>query len=656
MFSPLVFLRLALIAMPLFSVVSTARLFIETIEFPGQVPDFPEGPAMVNMFSFKPVNRIKGSWFTDFKKFWGMSKTTRVAMDPGRPQTHVPYYSFYKNAHHFRNEYYTKNGNQIEELAQKVLLLIDTLDYISVPQNIWLNKESKLVQECQEFAYHTLLEPKKLRDLERYWVIGIWVALEKGKKEDIHSEIEIPKDFNKQIYLEILAYLHNSPAITQAFDHWVNQKPVRVRAFGGGLEESLKRAALIGYHEDKRAGQPPHPIETLVSEYLTAAELPQEIDQVSGLLDRFREMFKNIEFEVQSSEGQYTISIFKHIRNFQSSQTINESLHRALQEEDFWVDLHTFVAKYEVVQYSKRLKRFLSNRKLKSNKELDLYSILKDPLQEHINLNDAITQLVLKLKTISKDQLGYAYKLIMAHVFLKPTLEREILSQNTWNVVGGLQRAWALIYPGLELPRVGIMDYQYYIFVKYPQLLAHAKWNAFMNDARYVSLDFSKHAKRETLWNTPEVPYDVSSYTEAYYRQIATTMKGSRAKKVLYTMGLEMLMHLNDLPDGQEYLLKMLEEDEFRGWVNYAIRYVRTHNRYQWNFWPTLFTENIKLRQFVNALNEIISFQRHQQDYAEVLKKWMTDWPIRPIVSMSIGRRVFSFDPEYWKGARTPWD
>ncbi|EGG10547.1 uncharacterized protein MELLADRAFT_60319 [Melampsora larici-populina 98AG31] len=655
MFSPLLFFRLAIITMQLTSAILTARPFIETTEFPAQVPDFPEGPIMVNMFSFKPDDVPKTPWSATFRHL-GMSVANRVAMDPGPPQTHIPYYSFYKNAQSFQKKY-TQKGNQIKQLAEKVLELVKTLDYSPAVQNIWLSKKSELVQECQTLAYQALLEPKKLQDLERYWAIGIWVALEKGKKEDIHSEIEIPGDFNKQVYLETLVTLHHSPAITKAFDHWVNQKSITPRSFGGGLEESLKRAALIGEHEDERTGQPPYPIAKLVSEYLTSPELPQEIDQISRLLGQYREIFKNI--EVQSWEGQYAIAIFKHIQNFQSSRTINESLHRALHEEPFWVDFHTFIAKDDIVQYSKKLKRFLSSAKLKSNTELNLYSILKDPLQVHINLHDAIKQLLLKLNTISTERLEYAYRLIIAHAFLRPTLEREILSQDSWDIVFGLQRAWALVYPGLELPHVGVMDYRYSILIKYPHLLAHANWDVFIDDARSVSREFSQRSNRSSLWDKPQRPYDISTYTEAYYHKIMTTMKGSEENRVLYTMGLEMLMHLNSLPNGQEFLLKMLKEDGFKAWVDDAIRAVRSHNQYNWNFWPSLFDpprENLKLKKFVDALSNILLFQMQQESDHAIFNRWKTDWPTRPIARMKIGRRVYNFSPENWQATWTPLD
>ncbi|KAH9810246.1 hypothetical protein DFH28DRAFT_1224809 [Melampsora americana] len=440
-FLPLAIFRLSLITMPLFPV--TARPFFDRIGFPTELPDYPEGPIMVDIFSFRPDDVPKKSWSARFKILLGMSGTNRVAMDPGPPQTHIPYYSFYKNAHFFQKKY-TQKENQIKELAEKVLKLVDTLDYTSISQKSWLDKESPLVKECQTLAHRALLEPKLLKDLERYWAIGIWVALETGRTGLPYSEIEFPKDVNKQINLEIQFALYHGPTLTKAFDHWVTQKPVINRANGEGLEECLKRAELIGKYEDERQGQVFQPIDKLVSEYLTEPELPQDKDRVSKLLGQFREVFKNM--KVHSWEGQYTIAIFRHILNFQSSQIISESLHQALQDEQFWRDLQTPIAQHDVVQFSDILKPFLTRCKLKSNPKLNLYSILKDPSKEDTNLNEAITQMVLELNTISIRKLEFAYKLIMAHTFLRPSLENNFLPTTSPDIIGGLERARSVVF------------------------------------------------------------------------------------------------------------------------------------------------------------------------------------------------------------------
>ncbi|KAH9810248.1 hypothetical protein DFH28DRAFT_1065093 [Melampsora americana] len=671
------FVPLALILLPwviFIPSVATASHFYDQIGFPHHVLEFSDGQKIVKMFSFQPdeINVRQGA--STVQRFLGMVRASKVAMEPGRPPMRVPYYSFYKSSQKFYQKQSHK-GNSIKELASKLLQLISILSDVSVFQSIWLRNNLNLVEECQVLAQNALSNPQNLNDLERLWAIGIWVSLQIGTRENRTSELQIPQFFSKQVILEIKAtlcefypniimnslldwsfnyitfcLLDYTPVITEAFDNWVNQKCLtRNRA----LEECLKRAALIGFHEEKHEGQPIsvfHPIEKLVSKHLTDCELPQATQNISNLLSQLCEIFKDM--EVQSWEGQYTIEIFKHIMSFSSSSIIVQSFKQVIQDENIWRDFHIPFAKHDIIQLSEKMKPFLTKCKISSKIDMSLYPILKDPLQEHEFFNDAIMKLLRSLKTIPKKQLKNAYQLIMAHELLTPSVEHGLIAAPSWDIVDGLQRSWAVLYPGFTLMNVEVMDYTYYILLKYPHLLAHARWNAFVHDAKKSLKTILSSSSIKTLLEKPHIPYDVSSYGEEYYYKLFTIMKDGN-DKVLYTKGLELLMILNDyLPKGPDCLLKMLKEEQFGDWVNLAIGYVRFYFQYAWHHGGKTFGQLI---YFVEALHSIITLQRQGNADGEICAEWRRIWPPKTVARMKIGGYEFYFDPSNWEGSWNPF-
>ncbi|KAH9810247.1 hypothetical protein DFH28DRAFT_504844 [Melampsora americana] len=652
-FSPPFFIHMNLITLLSFSLAGMH--FYDQMGFVDASPAFPDGQKMVNTFSFKSHNDNERSLATTVRQM-ATSNTRQDSLELSVPSMNIPYSSYYKSAWIF-HENQSHKGDQIKELASKVLKLASTLDHKPILQYLWLQENLVLVEECQSLAKNALLEPKKLNNLERLWASGIWLALETGKKPNMSSGLKIPQKLNKQVYMEIQATFYYPTTITQAFDKWVGQRNFNWKEVQGTeVEESLKRAALIGKHEDRCIVNPLsvlHPIEKVISGYLIAWELPQDTQRASDILAQFRDIFKNI--QVQSWEGQYVLEIFQHILSFPSSHTIIQSLDQAIQDEEIWRDLHIPLAKNDIIQLSEKMKPFLTKHKISSKGKLNLYSILRDPLQEHEHFNDAIKKLLRILKTMPKEQLKNAYQLIMAHDLLRPSVENELMSTPSWDIVEGLQKAWTVLYPGFKLNNLEVMDYRYYILIKYPQLLAHVRWDAFIHDAQKVSKSLSQASKRKSLWERPQIAYDVSNYTEEYYHKIITVMKGGN-EWVLYPMGLELLMQLYYyLPKGPEYLIKMLKKDEFVAWVDIAIDYVKsTGNWRHEGKLPCSESQSAQLRYFVATLQQIIRLQVQVNDDIALVAEWSKMCPPRTEACLVSGVNHFGFNPSSWERAWKP--
>ncbi|KAH9810235.1 hypothetical protein DFH28DRAFT_903222 [Melampsora americana] len=624
MFSTLFFIRLALITMSSFSVA--VRHFYDRLGFPPTVPDSVGEPITVNMLSFSKSDHVNNEpGIATCKKRFGRKGTSKVSVEPRIPPMNAPYSSFYRNSRIFeKNPSHTGNG--IPELAWKVSELINTLNEDTVLQTEWLNSNLELVKDCQELAENALLQPKRLSELERLWAIGIWVALQTGRGGNTEEKTKFLEGCNKQVYLEIQATSYYRPTITKAFDHWVNELQLPMKAHGSGLEEYLKRAALIGEYESERGVQflpASKPIGKLVQTYLTTPGLPQEGERFSKLLGEFGEVFKNTEYG--SSEGQYAIAVFQHILQFWSNPGSLFALSMALQDEKLWKNLHISRAKYDLISYSEQLKQFLHNDKLNSESK-DIYSILNDSLKPNTKLNDVIQSMSMQLKSASDP--CTVYRFLMAHDFLEQSLEGQLISKPSWNIVDGLQRVWSSMYPGFKLGNVDVMEYQDHLLLKYPHLLAYAKLNDLLDKTQSVSTKLPESFK--FIWQKPFEPYDVSYYGEEYYQKIGQMMDLGE-EWVLYPLGLEMLMNLtNYLPNGPEFLLKMLQDHLFGARVHQAMDFVIKYNHYTWLYGKQ---QNIELMHFVKSLSSL------NQD------EWIAQWPKRTLAEIRIGRCVFSVHP-----------
>ncbi|EGG10735.1 uncharacterized protein MELLADRAFT_60279 [Melampsora larici-populina 98AG31] len=209
------------------------------------------------------------------------------------------------------------------------------------------------------------------------------------------------------------------------------------------------------------------------------------------------------------------------------------------------------------------------------------------------------------MKDIPEVDLEDPYKLIMAHNHLGHYVEEELTSEepstNRWDIVDGIQRAWSKIYPGFCLGQEDLMSYNYDIFLAYPHLLAHAKWENFMQ----VTQQFltSPDAFSRFLWIRPSQPYQASAYDEGYYRNIAAGMSNM---EIPYPLGLEMLMHLtNYLPKGPEQLLQLIYKESV------AVRHAISHVMFKEFKWPSWTNhdrseqEMNEIKHFINVLDKI---------------------------------------------------
>lgn len=203
MLSPLVFVHLALITIP-FSVAVVH--FYDKIGFPPQLQESWDEPIMVNTYSFKSTDVNQNLDPTPSKNFFGLwwGRNSKIPAKPRIESMTAPYDSFYKNTQPFPI-FSSCSNNGIIELASKVLNLVDTLDEQPIDQAKWLQKYSILVQDCQNLAQNSFLKPQDLNDRERLWAIGIWVALVKGKKDNLDFRSQIPEGLTTQVYLEIQA-------------------------------------------------------------------------------------------------------------------------------------------------------------------------------------------------------------------------------------------------------------------------------------------------------------------------------------------------------------------------------------------------------------------------------------------------------------------
>ncbi|KAH9810233.1 hypothetical protein DFH28DRAFT_504378 [Melampsora americana] len=498
------------------------------------------------------------------------------------------------------------------------------------------------------------------------------------------------------IQLAFVAMTSISVAAMQ-LDHEIGfQEHTPIKAYSHGLEESSTRAELITKHGNGREDLTEFkPIDNLVSRYLTGPELPRDTEQVSNLLGEFSQIFKNM--KVQSWEGEYSIELFQHILHFWSYGSSNSPLLQALKDRTLWKNLHQSLAQNDIIQLSERLRPFLSQKKLSSSPEVDLYSILNNPQQNHPHFEVAIKELLVELKDIADKDLKDAYSLVMAHDCLGHTAEKILLNEPRWNIVEGLQQAWAAVHPNFELGDVDVMDYRYHILLKNPHLLAHAKWDQLICDPWKVSKSLPQSFDKSLL-DKPSVPYDVSNYNEEYYHKISTMMTGWD-KDSLYPMGLFMLMHLNKyLPKGPEYLIKMLKEDHYGTTLHDATAYVKSNKLYMRTpvktglFPPQGFQE---LTDFVEALSsgihdglkvegpqQIIARIKHslkslkqyimhpkgepsdlpkQGDKSGKYRKYLSSWDDgawdsnlqqRKLARMQIGKAVFSLSSH----SEDPWD
>ncbi|EGG10736.1 uncharacterized protein MELLADRAFT_60278 [Melampsora larici-populina 98AG31] len=489
----------------------------------------------------------------------------------------------------------------IQKLAEKVLVLVNTLDNQHVPQTDWLKKHEHLVKECQDLAQEALLNPQYLKDLERLWATGIWVALEIGKWGRTDN-IPMPDGLRNQVKLEIQAAWHYGAQFTEAFDHWM-RKEIPTRGHDHGLEECLKRAELIGQHEKEdgyQIGRIRHPTDRMVAEYLSGHTLPREAVLVQGLLAEFQEIFQ--EPHVEFTEGQYAIDILAHMLHFWSYDRPRLAFGIFLNNVVLCKNMNSFQAKRDILQHSEKLRPFLTNIKLNSRSQ-DLYSILSNPLEQHQNVKNAINRLLIEMKNIPEADLQDSYKLIMAHNELGKYVEQELLSEapstNRWDIFDGIQRAWSKIYPGFRLGREDLMAYNYGLVLEHPHLLAHAKWDNFMQ----VTQLFKEDVPSKPFWNKPSQPYQVAAYDGGYYRNIAAGMSN---KEIPYPLGLEMLMHLtNYLPQGPDHLLQLISKESAA--IRDAIRHVMS-KEFKWPSWTNhdrSEQEMKEIKHFVKVLDKI---------------------------------------------------
>ncbi|KAH9810226.1 hypothetical protein DFH28DRAFT_903367 [Melampsora americana] len=506
----------------------------------------------------------------------------------------VEYNSFFKNAKTIRDlepESSLPKSAAIQNLANKVRTLVHTLPDTPVPQTSWLETNQALVQECQRLSEEALSQPQSLGNLERLWAVGIWTALETGKKEKTKDNIHFTSEY-KQVSVEVQVALHHGEKLTEAFEHWVTRKPVSVEGHDHGLEEALKRAALIGKHEKPRgvqSGQLISQHRRLVSEYLLTHTIPRDPITVERIQVQFREIFK--ELKAESQEGQYAVDMMQHLLDFWSYDKPKAiAYEQVINDETLTRNINEYLAKRDIFQLSDKLKKVSSRSRSK-----DLYKILSNPSQPPELIKDAINRLLIDLKTVEGENLKDAYNLIMAHDHLGHYVERELLSETPsstqWDMVNFFERAWSQIYPGFRLGYEDPMAYNYEILVKHPHLLAHAKWHYFMQATKQASKEPYK-----SLWDIPSTPYSVSNYGEPYYHKIGRMMSDGRQ----YSMGLEMLMHLsNYLPEGPEYLLDLLTKEP--GTFRVAIEFV-TSGTFRWHS----LAGHAKSEQDINELNHFV--------------------------------------------------
>ncbi|EGG10734.1 uncharacterized protein MELLADRAFT_60280 [Melampsora larici-populina 98AG31] len=271
--------------------------FYDEIGFPLTFHTYQPEDVMVNKLSYSH-ELPKTPPTTSRRNFLrgALGRTRQASIDPLNELLPVVYNSFFKTTKTIQD--LQSQPSQpvhfgIQKLAEKVLVLVNTLGNQHVPQTDWLKKHEHLVKECQDLAQESLLNPHDLKDLERLWATGIWVALEIGKWGRTDN-IPMPDGLRNQVKLEIQAAWHYGAQFTEAFDHWM-RKEIPTRGHDHGLEECLKRAELIGQHEKEdgyQIGRIRHPTDRMVAEYLSGHTLPREAVLVQGLLAEFQEIFQ----------------------------------------------------------------------------------------------------------------------------------------------------------------------------------------------------------------------------------------------------------------------------------------------------------------------------------------------------------------------------
>ncbi|EGG08482.1 uncharacterized protein MELLADRAFT_61768 [Melampsora larici-populina 98AG31] len=422
-------------------------------------------PEMVNSFSFVPEHPSHDVIGTVNESNLQIPSSVKI----------TPYAAFFRESKEVMDRS-TKEG--VKTLANQVILMISNLSPTSESWESWLQRNQGTVEEFIKTAYTALYSDEVCDEEERTWIVGILSAISKYMPPDqdkMTGEEKIERfPWGNQVALEIKATKEFEPFMTKRFESlWLRNEHISANEISKDLDELLQRANMFGIYDLMKEEEIPCKVSAiyeLISKHLMKSKLPEEENEISGILNDIKDFFKNT--DLFGWEGQYCEQILQHI--LKHSPQTRKIFSDLLQDYTFFRQVHFPFAKKDMIEYLKQETEMkdLNNyiKVIKGWKEEVTCQLLPS---EGRFLLERFTK---KLNSQELDRPDH-HKFIAAFYLIFPSEAKYLRGwiEKGWVFhkieLENLKGIWSKVFPDGFIPDANFGEYQWMFLVKNPSCL-----------------------------------------------------------------------------------------------------------------------------------------------------------------------------------------